>query len=325
MVKESIPLADEKRPDVSIFVPALNEEGNVTPFVEKVAKTFADRELDGEIVLVNDGSTDGTRREAEACAARYPFVHIINHARPLGITEAMRQGFRRAAGEVIVFLPCDLESDPEEDIPKLLDKLDEGYDVVAGWRQGKRTHNVLVSKIYNAVSRRLFDLEIHDMDWIKAFRREVVESIHLRSDWHRFIVVLAAAHGFRVGEVKVNYYPRRRGKSKSGFARLPVTFFDVLVVRFLLTFSRKPMLFFGSLGSLLLAVAGGLGVYLFYLWLTIETQKRPIFNFTIFLASAGLLLFLIGFVAELVVSQTERLDDIERRLEEMAKRSGDGL
>ena len=186
-------MADEKRPDVSIFVPALNEEGNVTPFVEKVAKAFAGRGLDGEIILVNDGSTDGTRREAETCAARYPFVHIINHARPLGITEAMRQGFRRASGEVIMFLPCDLESDPEEDIPRLLDKLSEGYDVVAGWRQGKRTHNVLVSKIYNAVSRRLFNLDIHDMNWIKAFRREVVESISLRSDWHRFILPMAAA------------------------------------------------------------------------------------------------------------------------------------
>ena len=154
------------------------------------------------------------------------------------------------------------------------------------------------------------------MNWIKAFRREVVEGMHLRSDWHRFILMIAASQGYRIGEVKVNFYPRRVGRSKFGFWRIPISFLDVLVVKFLLTFSRKPMLFFGSLG--LVAVGGGrlTLVYLLWLWLFQQTQQRPVFTFSIFMIVAGLLLFLVGFLAELVVSQTERLDEIEERLQE---------
>jgi glycosyltransferase involved in cell wall biosynthesis len=312
-------------PRVSVFIPAHNEEGNVGPCLEKVARAFAAREIEGEVVLVNDGSTDGTLPEAEAIARRYPFVRIFSQRRSQGMTEAMRLAFREFRGEVIMVLPADLESDPEEDIPKLLDKIEEGYDVVAGWRQGRRDGKVFASTIYNAVSRLLFNVQARDMNWIKALRREVVESLPpLRSDWHRFLVMIAASQGYRVGEVKVNFYPRRQGRSKYGFWRIPTSFLDVLVVKFLLTFSRKPMLFFGSIGSFLILVASGIGVYLLYLWFFTETQKRPIFIFGTTLVIAGLLLFLVGFLAELVVSQAERLEIIERQLQEIGHSSDKG-
>ena len=141
---------------VSVLIPAYNEEGNVTLVIDKVARAFEARGVDGEVVLVDDGSTDGTGHEAAACAARYPFIKVISHRRNLGLTEALRTGFRHVSGDIVILLPGDLESDPEEDIPKLLDKLAEGYDVVAGWRQGRRDRKIVASKIYNFFSRLLF-------------------------------------------------------------------------------------------------------------------------------------------------------------------------
>ncbi len=311
------------QPTVSVLVPARNEEGNVTLVIDKIAKAFANNGLEGEVIFVNDGSTDGTAREAEACARRYPFVKVVNHRRNLGLTEAMRTGFRRACGQVIVFLPGDMESDPEEDIPKLLDKMAEGYDVVAGWRQGRRDGKVFASRIYNVVSRLLFNVQAHDMNWIKAFRREVVENIHLRSDWHRFILMIAAAQGYRVGEVKTNYYPRQQGRSHFGLGRIPVSFLDVLVVKFLLTFGRKPMLFFGGLGLILILSAAVIGLVLLYLWFAFYMQKRPILILAGVLALAGLLLILVGFVAELVVSQQERIEDLERAIQDLSDKIED--
>ena len=301
-------------PTVSVFIPAHNEAGNITPLMESIAGCFAEQGIDGDVVLVDDGSTDGTRAEALACAERYRFLKVLSHRRNLGLTAAMRTGFRHCRGDVIVFLPADMESHPDEDIPKLLAKINEGYDVVAGWRQGRKDAKIVASGVYNAVSRRLFNVQAHDMNWIKAFRREVVEGLHLRSDWHRFILMIAAAQGYRIGEAPVNYYPRRVGRSNFGVMRIPISFLDVLVVKFLLTFSRKPMLFFGSLGLVAIGAGGLTLVYLLWLWLSQQTQQRPVFTFSVFLIVAGLLLFLVGFVAELVVSQTERLDDIEEQL-----------
>jgi glycosyltransferase involved in cell wall biosynthesis len=304
---------------VSVLIPAYNEEGNVTPVIDKVARAFEARDIDGEVVFVDDGSTDGTDHEAAACAARYPFVKVVNHRHNLGLTEAIRTGFRHVSGDIIILLPGDLESDPEEDIPKLLDKLAEGYDVVAGWRQGRRDSKIVASKIYNFVSRLLFNVQAHDMNWIKAFRREVIDGLRLRSDWHRFMLMIAASQGYKIGEVPTSYYPRRQGKTKFGLERITISFLDVLVVKFLLTFSRKPMIFFGSLGLVLILTAFGTGLYLIYQYIVHFRQIRPLFTFGISLALAGLVIFLVGFLAELVVDQQERIDELEGIIKDLAR------
>jgi glycosyltransferase involved in cell wall biosynthesis len=310
-------------PYLSVFIPARNEAGNIAPLMDKIARAFRDHALDGEVIFVDDGSTDATWQEAAAASEKYPFLQLYRHRRSFGLTEAMRTGFRHVRGEVVIFLPSDLESDPEEDIPKLLAKLNEGYDVVAGWRQGRNDGKVFASQIYNAVSRALFGLEAHDMNWIKAFRREVLDDLHLRSDWHRFILHIAASKGYRIGEVPVNFYPRQRGKSNFGFARIPVSFLDVLVVKFLMTFSRKPMLFFGGLGGLSILTALGIWIYLTLLYFNTpgNMQQRPLFTFAGFLFVAGILLFIGGFLAELVVSQADRLEDVEHLLREREETS----
>ncbi len=313
----AVPTATVSRtPQVSVFVPANNEAGNIAPLMEKIDRALSARGVSGEVVLVNDGSTDSTAEEAAACAVKYPYLRVINHRMRLGLTAAMKTAFRSVRGEIVVFLPADLESDPEEDIPKLLDTMAQGYDVVAGWRQGRHDGKVFASGIYNFVSRLLFGVTAHDMNWIKAFRREVLADLPLRSDWHRFVLMIAASKGYRIGEVATNYYPRSSGRTKYGFSRIPKSFLDVIVVKFLLTFSEKPMLFFGGLGGLLVGSGTLIGLVLAALYLFDFGQRRPIFDLAINMVLAGVLLFLVGFVAELVVSQQERLEDIEREIQE---------
>ncbi|MGB8647063.1 MAG: glycosyltransferase [Anaerolineae bacterium] len=311
-------------PTVSVFIPALNEAGNITPLMDKIARAFTACRVEGEVIFVDDGSTDATWAEATAAAARYPFIRLYQHRKSLGLTEAMRTGFRHVRGDVVIFLPADLESDPEEDIPKLLDKLNEGYDVVSGWRQKRRDGKIVASTVANNISRWLFGLQVHDMNWIKAFRREVIENIRLRSDWHRYILILAANKGYRIGEVEVNFYPRQVGRSHYGFWRLPVSFLDVLVVKFLLTFSRKPMLFFGGLGSAMILVGLVIWVYLGYIYLITPRgmQIRPLFIFAGVLFGAGILLFIGGFLAELMVTNADHLEEIETRLQDQSQVTG---
>lgn len=306
------------QPALSVFIPARNEAGNIPLLMDKIARAFRAHGYDGEVVFVDDGSTDATWQQALAAAERYPFVRLYRHRRSFGLTEALRTGFRHVRGDVIVFLPADLESDPEEDIPKLVAKLNEGYDVVAGWRQGRSDGKVLASQLYNAVSRALFHLDAHDMNWIKAFRREVIEDLHLRSDWHRFILHLAADKGYKIAEVQVNFYPRTKGRSNFNVTRIPVSFLDVLVVKFLMTFSRKPMLFFGGLGGLAILSALVIWAYLTALYFNTpgNMQQRPLFSFAGFIFVAGILLFIGGFLAELVVLQADRVEDLERALRE---------
>ncbi|MCD6290928.1 MAG: glycosyltransferase family 2 protein [Anaerolineae bacterium] len=313
-ITEMAPLTS---PYVTVLIPARDEVATIAQVVEKVDRALQDMEKAGELIVIDDGSADGTGERLESLRARYPILRVIHHRRNLGLTAALRAGFEAARGDVIVFLPADLESDPETDIPLLLDKLNEGYDVVAGWRQGRRDRKVVASTIYNWTCRWLFGVRAHDMNWIKAFRREVIEAFPpLRSDWHRFLLMIAAHQGFRVGEVRTPYHPRRAGRSKFGIGRIPISLLDVLVVWFLLTFSRAPMRFFGGLGLAALTASGLIYVYLAYLWFAFAMQKRPIFWLAGSLAIAGLLLILIGFVAELVVSQEERIV----RLEEMIRR-----
>ena len=301
---------------VSVVVPAHNEETTVPVFVERTAKAFAQLGRSWELVYVDDGSTDDTAARVEAAAEVEPRVRLVRQRRNLGLTEALNRGFREATGDVIVFLPADLESDPQVDIPLLLDKLDQGYDVVAGWRQGRRDGKRFASKLANVVCRALFGLDVHDLNWIKAFRREVTDALALRSSWHRYILVMAQNEGFRIGEVKVPYQGRQTGRSKFGFSRLPVSFIDVITLKFLLTFQRKPIIFFGAVGLAMICAGVVLWAYLVWSYLSTHTQYRPLMLVAGIALLAGLLVVLVGFLAELVVNVSERVERLERRLDE---------
>jgi glycosyltransferase involved in cell wall biosynthesis len=299
---------------VSVVVPAHDEVGSVAVLVDKTAKAFAEMGRPWELVYVDDGSRDGTAAAVAAVAAGEPRVRLVCQRRRLGLTEALNRGFREARGEIVVFLPADLESDPQVDVPLLLGRLEEGFDVVSGWRQGRRDRKQLASRVANLACRLLFGLEVHDLNWIKAFRRQVTDGLALRSQWHRYILVLAHHEGYRIGEVKVAWRPRAGGRSKFGLGRLPVSAIDVVTLKFLLTFQRRPMIFFGGLGSALIGLGLLVWGYLGWLFVASQTQRRPLLLAAGIAILAGLLIVLVGFLAELVVNVSERVERLERRL-----------
>lgn len=304
------------RPELSVFIPAHNERENVVPLLEKIARVFSEGGIRGEVVFVNDGSTDGTGDEAERAASTYPFLRVVHHRTNLGLTEAFRTAFNHVQGEIIVFLPADLESDPEEDIPILLTEIRKGYDMVVGWRKGRQEMKIVASKIYNVVSRLLFNVSAHDMNWIKAFRRELIDDLPLRSDWHRFIYMLAASRGYKVTEVKTGYHPRQHGRSKFGLMRIPISFLDVIGLKFQLVFSKKPLLFFGGIGSILIGISLVFGVIFIVQWFMRTFHFRPVVLLATMLFLSGVQLFITGFLAELIVSQQEKIEAIEKRLKQ---------
>ncbi len=313
-------MMSETKPYLTIVVPARNEEATVGMVVERSYAAFAELGCVGEVFVVNDGSMDGTATVLAAAAERYPTLRVFTHRRGQGMTAGLQRMFAASQGDIIILIPADMESDPLVDIPALVRHMESNdLDVVAGWRQGRQDSKLLASEIYNWVMQSLAKVPVHDGNWIKAMRREVVMSFPpLRSDWHRFLLMFAVHHGFRVGEVKTFYRPRPAGNSKFGWERIPISFLDVLVVKFLLTFSQAPMRFFGGLGLAGMALSLLTFVYLTGLYLVSETQQRPVFIAAGVLAIISVLLLLVGFVAELIVSHGARIAQLERQIQELA-------
>ncbi len=308
---------EPKPGSVSVIVPARNEEATVGQVVTRSFQAFEQLGRDGEVLVVNDGSSDGTAAILDALTIEYPNLHVTTHRRSQGMTRAMQTMFTASRGDIVILIPADMESDPREDVPALVNHMDaHGFDVVAGWRQGRKDGKVVASGIYNFVMRTLGDVPVHDGNWIKAMRREVVEGMPpLRSDWHRFILMIAAHQGYTIGEVQTDYKPREAGSSKFGFARIPISLLDVLVLKFLLTFSQAPMRFFGGLGLAGMSISLLTFVFLTVLYILTDTQKRPIFYAAGVLAIISVLLFLVGFLAELIVTQGQRITALEQKLD----------
>lgn len=302
---------------ISVVVPARNEEATIAQVVERCYAAFDELGASGEVLVVNDGSRDGTGRILDELATRYPTLRVNTHRRSQGMTAGLQWMFTASRGDIVILIPADMESDPLLDLPALVRHMEANdLDVVAGWRQGRRDGKVFASSIYNLVMRMLAGVPVHDGNWIKAMRREVIESFPpLRSDWHRFLLMIAVHQGFRLGEVQTYYKPRPAGSSKFGWERIPISFLDVLVVKFLLTFSQAPMRFFGGMGLIGMAVSMLTFVYLTGLYVFTETQQRPVFIAAGVLAIISVLLFLVGFLAELIVSQGERIHTLEQRLQ----------
>lgn len=306
-------------PKVSVVVPARNEEATVATVVERCYAAFAELGCAGEVLVVNDGSTDGTAAALARAAQQYPTLRVFTHRRGQGMTAGLQLMFSESRGEIVILIPADMESDPLLDVPALVRYLEENdLDVVAGWRQGRQDRKVLASGIYNLVMQNLARVPVHDGNWIKAMRREVIESFPpLRSDWHRFLLMIAAHQGFRLGEVKTYYRPRPAGNSKFGWERIPISFLDILVLKFLLTFRQAPMRFFGGLGLAGMGVSVLTFLYLTGLYVFTDTQQRPVFIAAGVLAIISVLLLLVGFLAELIVSQGERINALERRVDRL--------
>lgn len=303
----------QNSPQVSIVVPAKNEAENLPLLFEKFATEFTKHNLRGEVIVVDDGSEDGTYDIARAGSEQYRWLRVVRHPVNLGLTAALKTGFDAASHDILLFWPADLQYMPE-DIPRLVAKFSEDLDVVTGWKQGRYGMKRFVSYVYNLFSRKLFNVKVHDLNSVKAFRREVIESIPWRKDWHRYMVVWAADKGFKIGEIKIKLYPRYRGKTNFSIWRVPVGVLDLLAVKFQLSFLQKPLLFFGTWGMVLVGLGLLVGGVAIYMRFVLESGYRPLLYLVMLFETIGVLLFAIGFLAEAIVDLGDRLQNQMDRL-----------
>jgi len=301
--------------DVSVLVPAKDEAENLPLFMEQAAATFANQSARYEVIVVDDGSTDGSWELLQQLRERYPFLRALRHRSQRGIADALRTGYLAAAGRVLVFYPADLQFKPE-DIPRLAQPILDGEsDMVTGFKQGKY-EKAFVSGIYNRLSRSLFNVPVKDLNSVKAYRREIMDVLPVRPDWHRYMIVIAAAEGFTVTEIPVPLYPRHAGRSKFGIGRIPVGVLDMLAVWFELRFGRKPLLLFGILGAALFTIGTLVGIGAL-LWRVIGgVGFRPLLNLVETCVIVGSVLFVGGFLGEMIAVQRAELRELRRRVEE---------
>jgi glycosyltransferase involved in cell wall biosynthesis len=259
-----------------------------------------------EIVLVNDGSSDGSDRALDALAAKDPRVKVVHFRRNYGQTAAMMAGIRYASGEIIIPMDGDLQNDPA-DIPKLLAKLDEGFDVVSGWRKDRKDAAIrrnLLSRIANLLISRISGVRLHDYGCsLKAYRRDVVKGVKLYGEMHRFIPIYATWEGGKVAEVVVSHHPRVHGHSKYGVDRVVKVLLDLIVVQFLARYASRPIYLFGGcgMGALFLALVAGLwAVYLKYFEATSFIQT-PLPLAVVLLTLTGGISILMGLLAEIIM------------------------
>jgi glycosyltransferase involved in cell wall biosynthesis len=299
--------------DVSVLVPAKDEAANLPEFLQRCADALGPAGFSFEVVVVDDGSRDDTPRVLRELRGPHPFLRVVTHRRQRGIADALRSAGDVARGDVFVFYPADLQYLPD-DIPSLVKPILEGRaDIVTGTKQGKY-EKAFVSGVYNRLCRALFGVSVTDLNSVKAYRREVVADVPLRPDWHRFMVVIAAADGFRLVSQPVPLYPRRAGVSKFTWKRIPVGVLDLLSVWFQLRFGRKPMLFFGVVGAALFAFGFLVGVAALVLRFGYGIGFRPFLNLVETMVISGIALFGFGFVGELIAGLREENREIARSL-----------
>ncbi len=298
--------------DISLLVPAKDEAENLPEFIRLCAEALQPAPFSFEVVVVDDGSRDGSAAVLERLQAEYPFLRVVTHRRQRGIADALRSAGEAAQGEIFVFYPADLQYLPAE-IPALVRPiLENRADIVTGTKQGKY-EKAFVSGIYNALCRRLFGVQVEDLNSVKAWRREIMRSIPTRPDWHRYMVVIAAADGWRLVSYPVALYPRRAGVSKFTWRRIPVGALDLLSVWFQLRFGRKPMLFFGVLGAVLFSVGLLAGIVALVLRFGYGIGFRPLLNLVETMVISGIALFGFGFVGELIAGFGEEMRELARK------------
>ncbi|MDQ2930532.1 MAG: glycosyltransferase [Gemmatimonadota bacterium] len=299
--------------DVSVLVPAKDEAENLPLFMEQAQIAFANSTVSYEVVVIDDGSSDDTPAVLDALQKKYSFLRVARHRRQRGIADALRTGYLAARGRVLVFYPADLQYKPE-DIPRLVAPILAGEsDMVTGFKQGVY-EKAFVSKIYNGLSRSLFDIPVRDLNSVKAYRREIMELLPVRPDWHRYMIVIAAENGFTVTEIPVPVYPRNAGISKFGIGRIPIGVLDMLSVWFELRFGRKPLLLFGMTGFalfLLGVLAGLVALAVRVFW---GIGFRPLLNLVEICVITGSIFLVGGLLGEMIAGQRAELREIRRQL-----------
>jgi len=290
---------------LSICVPVYNEEKNIPLLYEELTEVLLKIGQEWELIWINDGSTDGSSALLNQLAEKDPMAKVIHFRRNYGQTAAMMAGIDFASGDVIIPIDADLQNDPD-DIPKLLAKLDEGFDVCSGWRKNRKDNALrrnFPSKIANWLISRISGVHLHDYGCsLKAYKKDVIKGVKLYGEMHRFIPIYAKWHGAKVAEIPVNHHPRKFGKSKYGLERILKVVLDLAVVKFLDRYAQKPMYVFGGIGMISFLLSGLGAAWALYLKFFGDTTlvQTPLPLMVVFTALTGVICLLLGLLAELV-------------------------
>jgi glycosyltransferase involved in cell wall biosynthesis len=307
---------------ISVVVPLLNEERSLETLYAEISRALEPHEEVFEVVFVDDGSTDSSMSILTRLHDEMPNVVVVHLRRNFGKAAALQAGFLEARGDVIVTIDADLQDDPAE-IPKLLAKLDEGFDLVSGWKTRRNDPILrrLFSKVFNRATAMVSGVRLHDVNCgLKAYRAEVLQGMRLYGELHRFIPILAAYRGYRVAEIPVNHRTRQHGRSRYGPERYLRGFFDLLSVTFMGRYRHRPLHLFGGVGFLMGSI--GFIVLLYLSMLKLWGQAighRPLVTLGVLLVVVGIQFVSLGLLSELVTSQHEESMDERHRIEQLVE------
>ncbi len=290
---------------VSIIIPVLNEEGSLKKLTAEIDKSFSLLQSTYEIIYIDDGSNDKSLLIMKEMAKENKKIKYVSFRKNYGKAAALQVGFTLAKGEAVITMDADLQDDPAE-IPSLLLKLSEGWDLVSGWKKKRKDPFIKkhTSKFFNYITRIMSGIKIHDFNCgLKAYRKEVIKSISLYGELHRYIPVLAHYNGFSVAEIPVRHHPRRYGKTKYGISRFFKGFVDLITVAFTTRYVKRPLHFFGLLGTISFLIGIAIDGYLSYEWFVnnISLYKRPLLFFGMLLIIVGVQFFAVGLIGEIMV------------------------
>ena len=290
---------------ISVVISVYNEAESLHIFYEHLIQIIKILDEPYEIIFIDDGSTDGSFELLKQIAQKDRHVRFFSFRKNQGKAEALTLGFQKARGERIVTLDADLQDKPQE-IPRLLEKVEEGWDVVCGWRKNRKDSfsKVISSKIFNKIASFFWQLQLHDYNCgLKAYAKDAAKSLHLYGGMHRFIPLLAFQNGFRVCEIPVVHQKRRYGKSKYGFSKIFKDIPDIFTMLFLVRYSSRPLHFFGMIGGILLFIGFSILGYLSIIWFQGESiGRRPLLFLGMLLVLGGFQVFFTGFLADLMIS-----------------------